>query len=1062
MAMARGKAPTWETPEGSVHGGRARISSGLQTTLRISTSGVSSTKGPPSPNGGSNPSTRGGRGPLDRPSASTSAALPAVYSAQWLSRAKMRAMEEHNLPFAIVHPRDIMNLYWFIIVLLASVWTGIYVPFVMAFEEVPGLYPYKDFWAFLQYIFFVLFLVDMLFKFRVAYYDDQVLVTDTRRIAQHYLRTWFFVDLIAWIPFDMIVLTAMCPHGQVSPAARYASLLSLLHLLRLYRVGIFFRYMEYNLTVNLVVTTVVRNSMITFYSLHWGACIFFFIARQYGLGENTWVYLNEGFLLNQNNATQYVFSLYWSITTLAGVGYGDWHPVNAGEAVFVICYMFYNLWLISYILGTITLLVVKHDERAGKYRERSENLKNYANINGIPKELKESMQAHLRLHFANEEAADEAVLSAYPSTIRRRLLRHLYLEQLRSCYLFQGCRQKFLDAVLSIAKVELFMPKVEVVAEGDHINEIFVVVAGELEILKPGEQDLDDTVLAPDGNKSVHLGERAILTEGDVFGEVAYFTEVPQMESVVSMSVCRILAIPRARYETLCQDFPIGARTVLENLKRQAQQLVDAEFRGTSGRCALLSATSQVKYAGASTEGLGERSSGGSSQDAPAEERRSSEADRSFRPGASNVRLTPTQERTLGNLLRIRALVTSMVAKQDEKRTEEFLSAAARGDTSKVRAMLQQGFAPDSADYDGRTALMLAAAKGHSDVVLGLVSAGANPQLMDNLGSNAVLEAVKHDHVDIVRLLRGRGAKIGQEEVKMAADLCTCVFECDLPLLRRFLQAGANPNSGDYDQRTAMHIAAAEGNVAAVRVLVDDGKADIGVKDRWGATPLDEAIRVGAKPVAQYLTGLSAPVGKETDRIMEFLYASSTGDVETIRHMLQNGFDPNKSDYDKRTALMLACVEGHKDVVNTLLGAGADVTSRDNFGGCALLEACKGKHGQLIELLAKNGATLSWDEGQTASELCNCVYKRDMEMLQAYLQAGAKLDSGDYDKRTALHIAASEGLTDMVRLLVEIGGADLSVTDRWGATPLDEALREKHMETVDYLRTMGAPSKAFS
>lgn len=46
-----------------------------------------------------------------------------------------------------------------------------------------------------------------------------------------------------------------------------------------------------------------------------------------------------------------------------------------------------------------------------------------------------------------------------------------------------------------------------------------------------------------------------------------------------------------------------------------------------------------------------------------------------------------------------------------------------------------------------------------------------------------------------------------------------------------------------------------------------------------------------------------------------------------------------------------------------------------------------------------------------------------------------------------------------VRLLVEMGGADLSVTDRWGATPLDEALREKQAATVEYLRTMGAPSK---
>lgn len=66
---------------------------------------------------------------------------------------------------------------------------------------------------------------------------------------------------------------------------------------------------------------------------------------------------------------------------------------------------------------------------------------------------------------------------------------------------------------------------------------------------------------------------------------------------------------------------------------------------------------------------------------------------------------------------------------------------------------------------------------------------------------------------------------------------------------------------------------------------MEDGKADISVKDRWGATPLDEAIRVGAKPVAMYLTSLNAGVGKETDRIMEFLYAASTGDVETIRHV---------------------------------------------------------------------------------------------------------------------------------------------------------------------------------
>ena len=53
----------------------------------------------------------------------------------------------------------------------------------------------------------------------------------------------------------------------------------------------------------------------------------------------------------------------------------------------------------------------------------------------------------------------------------------------------------------------------------------------------------------------------------------------------------------------------------------------------------------------------------------------------------------------------------------------------------------------------------------------------------------------------------------------MAAQLCTCVFDGNLPLLRRLITAGAPADAGDYDKRTALHIAAAEGNTAAVSAL---------------------------------------------------------------------------------------------------------------------------------------------------------------------------------------------------------------------------------------------------
>ncbi len=49
-----------------------------------------------------------------------------------------------------------------------------------------------------------------------------------------------------------------------------------------------------------------------------------------------------------------------------------------------------------------------------------------------------------------------------------------------------------------------------------------------------------------------------------------------------------------------------------------------------------------------------------------------------------------------------------------------------------------------------------------------------------------------------------------------ATALCTCVFDCNVPLLRRFIKAGAAVNAGNFDARTALHLAAAEGNLAAV------------------------------------------------------------------------------------------------------------------------------------------------------------------------------------------------------------------------------------------------------
>ena len=53
--------------------------------------------------------------------------------------------------------------------------------------------------------------------------------------------------------------------------------------------------------------------------------------------------------------------------------------------------------------------------------------------------------------------------------------------------------------------------------------------------------------------------------------------------------------------------------------------------------------------------------------------------------------------------------------------------------------------------------------------------------------------------------------------LQAATVLCTCVFDGNMPLVKRYLAAGVPIDAGDYDLRTALHISAAEGNLTAVR-----------------------------------------------------------------------------------------------------------------------------------------------------------------------------------------------------------------------------------------------------
>ena len=201
------------------------------------------------------------------------------------------------------------------------------------------------------------------------------------------------------------------------------------------------------------------------------------------------------------------------------------------------------------------------------------------------------------------------------------------------------------------------------------------------------------------------------------------------------------------------------------------------------------------------------------------------------------------------------------------------------------------------------------------------------------------------------------------------------------------------------------------------------------------------------------------PYELEIQTIIAACSAASCGHLKILQRLCQIGISMDAGDYDKRTPLHIAASAGHLDVVKYLLSIGVKVSPRDRWGATPLNDA---KTKDIENFLLSHGAERGIQSSYTPIRLQNltdeeyrlyyAAFNNDAKNMAIMNIQGWKVNAYDYDGRTALGIAASEGHLEAVQYLIN-NGANIKHRDSRGNNALDDAIREKRSVTVDYLKS---------
>ncbi|XP_055642931.1 uncharacterized protein LOC129779470 isoform X5 [Toxorhynchites rutilus septentrionalis] len=452
----------------------------------------------------------------------------------------------------VIHPCSSFRFYWDLCMLLLLVANLIILPVAISFFNDD----LSTRWIAFNCLSDTIFLVDIVVNFRTGIMQQdnaEQVILDPKLIAKHYLKTWFFLDLISSIPLDYIFLIfnqdfsdsfQILHAGRALRILRLAKLLSLVRLLRLSRLVRYVSQWEEVYFLNMASVFMRIFNLICMMLLigHWSGCLQFLVPMLQGFPSNSWVAINE--LQEAYWLEQYSWALFKAMSHMLCIGYGRFPPQSLTDMWLTMLSMISGATCYALFLGHATNLIQSLDSSRRQYREKVKQVEEYMAYRKLPRDMRQRITEYFEHRYQGKFFDEECILGELSEKLREDVINYNCRSLVASVPFFANADSNFVSDVVTKLRYEVFQPGDIVIKEGTIGSKMYFIQEG-----------IVDIVMAN--------GEVATsLSDGSYFGEICLLTNARRVASVRAETYCNLFSLSVDHFNAVLDQYPLMRKTM--------------------------------------------------------------------------------------------------------------------------------------------------------------------------------------------------------------------------------------------------------------------------------------------------------------------------------------------------------------------------------------------------------------------------------------------------------------------------------------------------------------------